>query len=647
MKRGDEKWEMGDLTLNECEWRPTLNVENVNVGFEARPECFAKGTLVHTENGLVPIEQIKVGDRVLSKHESNTGEQAYKHVTKVYEHEPTRVVRLMYRYDASRESLGGGIYTTVDHPFWIENTGWTEVRKLKLRSEEAWIPTHDGKKVLNSGVKLVMATARSNVGWLSKTGDLLDEYGYEWDFESNSCPNPNVYSDEDITSYENLMKVPVWNLEVEDFHTYYVGKDGLWVHNKNSAITVINDGSPLGYVPSFFSSKELKLYLQDRNITAGCRLPTARDAAQLPWVVRGTLLDAPVGSTNAYSYTAPPVIRSSLSSNFGAGLTDWENSGTVTVNAASLQNSGPISSITLGEAAGTAGQTRLAQAFVLNSQDRFLTFTVSNLNLQNNSSADEAAPQDAFEVALLNANTGQSLWSAASSGSGSSNGTNNGTLALSNTDALLNLQRASSAQDATVQEISASVVSSDLNLDGSRTYLVDLRSIAAQSLSSKTGVAVNLSFDLIGFGNRKTGATGNVSISVGLRDVRLISSPQAMDDAASLAEDSRMRINVRANDSAAQAYQAQSGAGGSGLSNIAAVSIQVTPVNDAPVALDVSETTDEDTPAAINLIALDADNTRCELQFIIQTQPAHGTLSPNAVGSSSYASHGIYKNIGV
>jgi hypothetical protein len=46
--------------------------------------CFAAGTLVHTKEGLVPIEQIKVGDWVLSKPE-NRGEQAYKRVLKAIE----------------------------------------------------------------------------------------------------------------------------------------------------------------------------------------------------------------------------------------------------------------------------------------------------------------------------------------------------------------------------------------------------------------------------------------------------------------------------------------------------------------------------------------------------------------------------------
>lgn len=45
--------------------------------------CFVAGTLVTTEDGFKPIEEIEVGDRVLSKNEI-TGEVETKTVTKTY-----------------------------------------------------------------------------------------------------------------------------------------------------------------------------------------------------------------------------------------------------------------------------------------------------------------------------------------------------------------------------------------------------------------------------------------------------------------------------------------------------------------------------------------------------------------------------------
>ena len=42
---------------------------------------FTAGTLVHTETGLVPIEQLKIGDKVLSNAANGSGELIYKAIT--------------------------------------------------------------------------------------------------------------------------------------------------------------------------------------------------------------------------------------------------------------------------------------------------------------------------------------------------------------------------------------------------------------------------------------------------------------------------------------------------------------------------------------------------------------------------------------
>ena len=60
-------------------------------------------------------------------------------------------------------------------------------------------------------------------------------------------------------------------------------------------------------------------------------------------------------------------------------------------------------------------------------------------------------------------------------------------------------------------------------------------------------------------------------------------------------------------------------------SNLATISIEVVPVNDAPVAQPQDVATDEDTPVAITLGATDVDGDA--LTFNVATPPAHGTVS--------------------
>ena len=69
---------------------------------------------------------------------------------------------------------------------------------------------------------------------------------------------------------------------------------------------------------------------------------------------------------------------------------------------------------------------------------------------------------------------------------------------------------------------------------------------------------------------------------------------------------------------------------GTADSNVATVTITVTPVNDAPVADGQSITTAEDTDRAITLTATDADGNT--LSYTIVSAPTHGTLSGTAPG---------------
>ena len=118
---------------------------------------FVAGTLVHTDKGLVPIEQLKVGDRVLSKPESGEGELAYKAITRTFksqEKQPITVVsfcvdsiedyhdfgttnpkfihkfspHLVNRYNRLRNTRH--LFCTVEYPFWVMGKGWVAAGQL-------------------------------------------------------------------------------------------------------------------------------------------------------------------------------------------------------------------------------------------------------------------------------------------------------------------------------------------------------------------------------------------------------------------------------------------------------------------------------------------------------------------------------------
>ena len=136
--------------------------------------CFVAGTLVTTEDGQEPIEEIEVGDKVLSEEET-TGEVAVKTVTETYVNETDELIHIGVN--------GETISATPTHPFYVDKLGWTLARSLR------------------AGDVLVLSN-----------GELVT---VEW-VQHEILESP----------------IKVYNFEVEDFHTYFVGECGVLVHNE-------------------------------------------------------------------------------------------------------------------------------------------------------------------------------------------------------------------------------------------------------------------------------------------------------------------------------------------------------------------------------------------------------------------------------
>jgi VCBS repeat-containing protein len=81
---------------------------------------------------------------------------------------------------------------------------------------------------------------------------------------------------------------------------------------------------------------------------------------------------------------------------------------------------------------------------------------------------------------------------------------------------------------------------------------------------------------------------------------------------------------------------------GSADSDPATVTITVTPVNDSPVAVDDSYTTDEDTAKSGNVLGNDTDADHDPLTAALASAPSHGTLVLNPDGSFVYTPDGDF-----
>lgn len=191
--------------------------------------------MVWTDNGLLPIEQIKVGDLVLSQPEAK-GELVYKRVVKTFEFADKEIWHVYY--DGPSTETSHRIFATANHPIWIKGAGWKRVDALRLGDV---IELHDGNDAYVAMVGPVYETRRGNIGFVrwnqegEEIGSLVDfsEDFKEDDGGKNVLGGSVGYSLGECGDGYVIFKRNVFNIEVEDFRTYYVGQYGVWVHNTN------------------------------------------------------------------------------------------------------------------------------------------------------------------------------------------------------------------------------------------------------------------------------------------------------------------------------------------------------------------------------------------------------------------------------
>ena len=154
------------------------------------PYCFVAGTSVLTATGAVAIEKIRAGDFVWAWDEE-TGQTALKEVLETYVNETDELIHV---YAGGEE-----IITTPGHPFYAPHKGWTEAADLRA-------------------------------------GDIL------------VLVNGEYVVVEKIQHELLEAPIPVYNFNVDGFHTYFVTNLGVLVHNRCTGSYEIQFESGKNYV---------------------------------------------------------------------------------------------------------------------------------------------------------------------------------------------------------------------------------------------------------------------------------------------------------------------------------------------------------------------------------------------------------------
>ena len=158
------------------------NKSNTSASNEAdsAANCFIKDTLVETNGGLKPIQAIAVGDKV-SSEDPVSGKISFKPVLQLYHHHHKEILDLTLTDNNGHTQTVG---VTPGHRFMNSVTHhWVHADQMHIG--ETLVSEHKGNLTV-SGIKI------------------------------------------------DARKQDTYNFEVAGFHTYFVGKERVWVHNSCS-----------------------------------------------------------------------------------------------------------------------------------------------------------------------------------------------------------------------------------------------------------------------------------------------------------------------------------------------------------------------------------------------------------------------------
>jgi len=154
------------------------------------------------ENGEIQyyreIQDIRVGDEVLTYNEK-TARMEYRRVTETFIHQTKLIFEISYRN-------GEKLETTWNHPFYIAGRGWVQAKDLRVNDRSLAVKELQEPALAFASRYLPTAMAAAALS--------DDDTGSEI-----------------VSIQRDQRRELVYNLEVDGTHAYFVGENGVLVHN--------------------------------------------------------------------------------------------------------------------------------------------------------------------------------------------------------------------------------------------------------------------------------------------------------------------------------------------------------------------------------------------------------------------------------
>ena len=189
------------------------SVDDMKTLIKSGQACFVAGTQVLTDEGLKNIEDIQAGDYVYSTDEE-TGESGYKEVLNTFAKETEVLTHVSYELKDDFLSEYEEYYLDKES---INHNNRDENGYHKESQEQQEDTTTYSKEIV---------TTMNHRFWCEgswKTAGTLEEGDILTLADGSEAVVTEVTFEAKHTT--------VYNMEVADYHTYYVGEDSVWVHN--------------------------------------------------------------------------------------------------------------------------------------------------------------------------------------------------------------------------------------------------------------------------------------------------------------------------------------------------------------------------------------------------------------------------------